>query len=127
MSEPSGVLGVGVDLCGIDRMRSQLEHETFLRRCFTEREIAYIRGRGAQAADSLAGLWAAKEAVLKALGTGLTVPMTDIEITHTDLGQPVCVLRGEALRLSRGGTLRLSITHEGDLAAAFCVWSVSAP
>ena len=68
----SEIRGVGLDLCEIDRMREHLE-DRFLEKYFTAREAAYIRARGAQAAASMAGVWAAKEAVLKAMGTGLNV------------------------------------------------------
>ena len=120
----SDVRGVGIDLCGIERMRPLLERDDFLRRCFTQEELAYVHSRGRMDADSLAGLWAAKEAVLKALGSGLSIPMTDVHISHTEKGQPICELTGEALRLSEGGKILISITHEGDMASAVCVWSV---
>lgn len=120
----SEIRGVGIDLCGIERMRANLEKDSFLNRCFTEDEIGYIRSRGAMAADSLAGLWAAKEAVVKALGCGLSVSLKDIRISHSENGQPLCTLSGAALLLSEGGSLHISITHEGDMASAICVWSV---
>ena len=116
------VLGVGTDLCRIDRMRERLGDERFLSRCFTEAERAWIHSRGVMAADSLAGLWAAKEAVLKALGTGLQLPMLSVEIGHTELGQPVCSLSGRALERCADGEVLVSVTHEGDMACAFCVW-----
>ena len=116
------VLGVGTDLCQIGRMRELLEKKSFLLRCFSEAELEWVASRGAVAADSLAGLWAAKEAVLKALGTGLQLPMLSIEIGHTELGQPVCSLSGRALERCAGGEVLVSISHEGDMACAFCVW-----
>ena len=116
------ILGVGMDLCAIDRMAQQLNHRSFLDRCLTAQEQAYIAGRGQMAAASLAGLWAAKEAALKALGVGISIPMTDVEITHTKAGQPIYLLHGRAEALAQGGSMHLSITHEGDMAAAFCVW-----
>lgn len=113
--------GVGIDLCEIARMQALLDEGRSLRRMFTGAEQTYIAGKGAAAAQTMAGLFAAKEAVLKALGAGLTIPMTDIEITHTDLGQPIAVLNGKAAAL--GGQIHLSITHEGGMAAAFAVWT----
>ncbi|MBR6028843.1 MAG: holo-ACP synthase [Clostridia bacterium] len=118
----SDVLGIGCDLCEISRMEHLLENERFLARCLTQEERDYIASRGAVAAASLAGLWAAKEAALKALGTGLSLPLTDIGVTHTEAGQPVYVLTGEALARMAPGKLLLSISHEGGMAAAFCVW-----
>ena len=117
----SDIRGLGLDLCEIDRMRPHLE-DRFLERNFTEQETAYIRSRGAQAAQSMAGIWAAKEAVMKALGTGIAFPMREVEITHTALGQPAVTLHGKAAETALGGTFLLSITHEGNVAAAVAVW-----
>lgn len=117
MSDPRGL---GLDLCAIPRMQALLESGRSLRRLFTPEEEDYIRGRGASAAQTMAGLFAAKEAVLKALGTGLSVPMTDVVITHSPLGQPQVILHGKAAQL--GGFFLLSITHEGDMAAATALW-----
>lgn len=113
--------GVGVDLCAVGRMAPQLEKEHFLSRCFTPDEIAYIRSRGANAAQTLAGFWAAKEAVLKALGVGIIAPMTEVEISHDEHGAPVCTLHGSTAALAEGARPQLSIAHEGDMAIAFCV------
>lgn len=116
----SDVKGMGIDLCGVSRMAELLDSGRPLRRMFTEAEEAYIRGRGAVAAQSAAGLYAAKEAALKSLGTGLSIPLTDIEITHTELGQPRAALHGKAAAM--GGRLEVSITHEDDMAAAVALW-----
>lgn len=118
----SKIRGIGVDLCEINRMQAQLQNHHLLDRILTPQEQTYVAGRGAQAADSLAGLWAAKEAVVKALGCGIAFPLTEIEISHTQQGQPVCTLTGSALQRADGGELLLSITHEQQMAAAFCVW-----
>ena len=118
----SKVLGIGLDLCEISRMEALLADERFLLRCFTEAERTYILSRGLCAGKTMAGMWAAKEALLKALGTGLALPLTDIEILHSDAGQPRYHLTGRALEASRGATLHLSITHEALMAAAMCVW-----
>lgn len=114
------IRGIGIDLCAVSRMQALLDAGRSLRRILTPDEEAYMRSRGVGAAQTLAGLFAAKEAVLKALGTGLTLPMTDIVISHSDLGQPRVTLSGKAARL--GGTLLVSITHEGDMAAATALW-----
>lgn len=116
----SDVRGVGVDLCEIARMQALLDEGRSLRRMFTGEEQAYIQSKGATAAQTMAGLFAAKEAVLKAIGTGMTIPLTDVVITHTALGQPQVTLTGKAAEL--GGRIHLSITHEGGMAAAFAVW-----
>ena len=114
------IAGLGLDLCGIPRMQALLEEGRSLRRMFSEAEEGYIRSKGASAAQTMAGLFAAKEAVLKALGTGLAIPLTDVEIIHTAAGQPQAQLHGKAATM--GGSFLLSITHEGDMAAAMAIW-----
>ena len=116
----AGMAGIGIDLCEIARMQRLLDENRSLRRMFTESEEAYIRSKHATAAQTMAGLFAAKEAVLKALGTGMSVAMTDIVIGHTELGQPVVILTGKAAEF--GGTVMISITHEAGMAAAMAVW-----
>lgn len=114
------VKGLGLDLCQISRMQGLLDSGRSLRRMFTEDEEAYIRAKGVSAAQTMAGLFAAKEAVLKALGTGLTLPLTSVVISHSELGQPQVSFTGEAAELV--GSLQLSITHEADMAAAVAIW-----
>ena len=113
-------LGLGLDLCEISRMEKMLADERFLGRYFTAQEAAYIRSRGAFAAESMAGIWAAKEAVLKAAGTGIRLPLKEVEILHDELGVPVCRLHGQSAEQLKG-TYMLSITHEGGMAAAVCL------
>ena len=115
------IRGIGIDLCEIARMQQLLDEGHSLRRMFTEEEQAYIRGKGASAAQTAAGMFAAKEAILKAFVTGLTIPLTDVVITHTPLGQPLAALQGKAAELS--GQVTISITHEGGMAAGMAVWT----
>ncbi|MGN0746886.1 MAG: holo-ACP synthase [Aristaeellaceae bacterium] len=114
--------GLGLDLCGIPRMEPLLADGRFLARYFTGEEAAYIRSRGAGAAQSMAGIWAAKEALLKAAGRGLSLPLAEIEVCHDPSGQPFYRLHGTAAEALPGAFL-LSITHEGDMAAAVCLWT----
>ena len=116
------IRGVGLDLCEISRMEENLRDDRFLDRYFTPKEASYIRSRGLAASQSMAGIWAAKEAFLKAVGTGLTLPLGDVEIYHTELGQPYYRLTGKAVAAIDGGDVFLSITHEGLMAAAVCIW-----
>lgn len=118
----SEIRGVGVDMCAVSRMAELLEDQRFLQRCFCPEEVTYIRSRGRMAAASMAGIWAAKEAVSKALGTGIAFPMTDICVTHSDHGAPRVSLTGQALHLAEGGSVHISISHEGDMAICFCIW-----
>lgn len=118
----SDIRGIGLDLCDISRMERNLKDDRFLNRYFTESEAAYIRSRGLAASQSMAGIFAAKEAFLKAVGTGLALPLKDVEILHTESGQPYYHLTGKALDTLHGGNVHLSITHEGLTAAAVCLW-----
>ena len=116
------VRGVGIDLCDISRMEKNWQDDRFLNRFFTPAEAAYIRGRGLSASQSMAGIFAAKEAFLKAVGMGLALPLQDIEVLHTELGQPYYHLMGQAEEAADGGEVLLSITHESLMAAAVCIW-----
>ena len=116
------MLGIGTDLCQIARMERTLRNPRFLERWFTEAERAYLAGRRA---ESVAGLFAAKEAVAKALGVGFSgFGPAQVEILHDENGRPVCRLYDGALaRLTEigGHEVLVSITHDGGLAAAFAV------
>ena len=113
------IKGIGLDLCGIRRMEELVADGRFLNRYFTPDEKAYILSKNQAAAQSAAGIFAAKEAFLKALGTGLAgAPLTEIEVGHTPQGQPVLKLHGKALNALGPGRAWVSITHEGDMAAA---------
>lgn len=114
------VRGIGIDLCEISRMQALLDSGRPLTRLFTDAELAYIHSRGAAAAQSMAGIYAAKEAVCKALGTGIAFPLTDICIGHTEQGQPTVTLTGKPADF--GGTFMVTITHEAGMAAAMVVW-----
>ncbi|MBQ8161504.1 MAG: holo-ACP synthase [Clostridia bacterium] len=121
----SDLRGIGMDLCEIGRMEKILtgEHrDAFLERVLTEGERAYVLSKGKMAASSLAAMWAAKEAVFKALGSGVTTSMKDVEVVHDDLGAPHIVLHGAALEAAPGSTMMISLTHEAGVAGAMCVW-----
>ena len=116
------ILGVGLDLCDIRRIRRALENPRFTQRAFTPGERARIDERGEQTA---AGLFAAKEAVSKALGTGFDGFFLDkVEIYWDEKGCPHCRLDGGALErfdAMGGQAIHVSITHQGDMAAAMAV------
>lgn len=93
------ILGLGTDIVEIERIRSMVDRhgDNFLRRCFTDPEIAYA-AKHRDSAVRYAGRWAAKEAVVKALGTGFVKGITfhDIEVLPLDSGQPRIALSGGA-------------------------------
>ena len=120
------IKGVGVDLVKIPRMRRVVERwqDRFLRRVFTDAEIAYCRKRR-DPVPYLAARFAAKEAALKALGTGLRfgVSWRELEVRRERGEAPVLVLSGKSRSIAEalGGRLLLSLTHEGDYAFAQCL------
>jgi len=114
--------GVGFDLCEIARMEQLAEDGRFLNRFFTEQEVAFIRSKGRNKAQTLAGIFAAKEALTKALGTGLIFDLREIEVRHTETGQPCYALSGEAAEKAGNDRFLLSISHDGGMAGAVCIW-----
>lgn len=119
-------LGIGVDLCAVSRMERAIAKEHFLSRVFTEGERAYLQSRGRGAGQSAAAMFAAKEAVAKALGTGFAqgVMPWQIEVTHEPGGKPGVLLTGaarERFEQVGGREVLLSLAHEGDTAIAFAV------
>ena len=115
------IRGVGFDLCEIARMEKQAENERFMNRFFTDREIAFIRSKGKNKAQTLAGIFAAKEALAKALGTGIAFELKDVEVLHGEAGEPFYSRTGEAARLSGNDRFLLSISHDGGMAGAVCI------
>ncbi len=119
------IAGVGIDLCEAARMEKLLKDGRFLQRFFSPEEQAYIQGKGPHAAETMAGIYAAKEAFVKALGTGIVSgALSDICVLHDEKGMPYYDLRGDYARLaSEKGAARvhLSISHDGGMAAAFAV------
>lgn len=118
------IVGVGVDLVEIARIRRAMArwHDRFLQRVFTEEELAYALRRR-DPAEHLAARFAAKEATLKALGTGLTmgVRWREMEVRRARGERPTLQLSGRtgALGASRGvRALHLSLTHDGEYALA---------
>lgn len=119
--------GLGIDLCEVGRIERELKRgDAFLRRFFTNSERAYIASRGQMGAQSAAAMFAAKEAFLKAVGTGIGggIALDEIGVEHLPGGAPAYRLTGTAqARLGELGAERafLSLTHEAGMAAAVCV------
>jgi holo-[acyl-carrier protein] synthase len=112
------ILGHGIDIVETRRIgKMLLEHgQRFLDRCYTPSEQAYCAQNVKHYVERLAGRFAAKEAVLKVLGTGWRggIAWTDIDITSEPSGQPRVRLSGECLRIAQGlGISRwhVSISH----------------
>ncbi len=118
----------GTDATTTSRISKAFERngERFSLRVFTPGELAYCEARGKGRFASLAARFAAKEAVSKALGTGIAagVSFADIEIERGAGGAPHVRLSGGALsryEAIHGRDISISLSHEGDLALAFCV------
>jgi holo-[acyl-carrier protein] synthase len=121
------VISVGTDILKVERIEAVVTRlgEKFVRRILTETECQEYHDSGIPIAF-LAKRFAAKEAVAKALGTGIGngVSWQDIQIEHNDLGAPFVVLSGGAERVAsvRGGSrVELSISDEADYVVAFAV------
>ena len=123
------IAGIGLDLCEIERMNKAVERSHFVDRVFTAAEAERIRAASdIRRGEIAAGLFAAKEAVAKALGTGFDgFGTADIEIVPDAAGRPVCSLHEGALERARalcggdGFSVWVSITHEKDMAAATAI------
>ncbi|HEX9747953.1 MAG TPA: holo-ACP synthase [Methylomirabilota bacterium] len=121
----SRVLGIGVDLTDMPRMRRVVARwdERFLQRVFTEQEIAYCRRRR-DPIPHFAARFAAKEATLKALGTGLSMGVNwrELEVRRERGQAPTMTLSGRchAIAQAKGGGYQvlLSLTHDGEYAMA---------
>ena len=116
-----------MDIVDIARIQAMLDRygERFLARVYTEAETAYAMG-GANRAERLAGRFAVKEAVMKALGTGKSqgILWRDVETLRGHLGKPEVRLHGQAVNWAtlRGfGAAHVSITHDGGKAVAFVI------
>ena len=121
------IVGLGTDIVEVERIAKMIaDHgDHFLERVFTPGEIAHCSGRK-ESAPHYAGRWAAKEAVMKVLGTGFTteVGWTDIEVVTEPSGRPVIVLHGTtrdvATRLGIDRML-VSISHTKNYATATAI------
>lgn len=115
------ILGVGTDLIEISRVRKACEKDSFVMRTFTDMESRQAKG----SASKLAGSFAVKEAVAKALGTGFRTFMPiDVEVLRDHLGKPYVRLYGGAKkRFEDMGMERIevSITNTPEYAMAFAV------
>jgi holo-[acyl-carrier protein] synthase len=118
------VVGIGVDVVEIARIRRLMERwqERFLGRVFTEAELAYALGRR-DPAEHLSARFAAKEATLKALGSGLSmgVRWREMEVRRQPGQRPTLALSGRtaALGMARGvRRYHVSLTHDAGLAVA---------
>lgn len=119
-----GIVGLGLDICSISRIQRIMEGpraEAFLNRVYTEAERALCGGRN-DAASAYAARWAAKEALVKALGAPPGIRWKDMEVRR-DGGPPYFALSGVAREVveARGLEAFLALSHDAGVAAATVV------
>lgn len=113
------IKGIGCDLVRIARLRRPLNNPRFVARIFTEEERRLMALAGDPVCFA-AGRWAAKEAVAKALGTGFSgCPPAAVSVEQGPQGEPV--VRLGACAAAAGDRIHITISHEGEYAAAFAV------
>ena len=120
------IIGIGIDLVECGRF---LDWSAFKKqRIFTKKELEYADNDNANSERHLANFWAAREAFLKAIGTGFgdDIAFSDVSVVHNDNGRPELLIAGgakAALKEISGGnaTIQLSITDQGDYCAAMVV------
>jgi holo-[acyl-carrier protein] synthase len=116
----AGITELGIDIIKVERIRASLERfgDRFSNRVLTANEQRYVRGRP----ETMAGRWAAKEAVSKVLGLGVRgIGWRDIEIERLPTGQPAVRLHGRAKARAEQlgmGRIAVTISHEADYAVA---------
>lgn len=117
------MIGVGCDIIEIARIAKAIEQKHFVERVFTENEISYCQSRGKQAAASFAARFAAKEALLKAFGTGLRGgKLLEIEVVLDAFGKPSINLSGYYADFAANlgvNKILLSLSHSQENAIAF--------
>jgi holo-[acyl-carrier protein] synthase len=120
------IIGVGIDIIEIDRVARLVEGEPFPEKIYSEEEVRACRAEGLEGrrrTSRFAGLFAAKEAVMKALGTGWAdgVAWADISITPDPRGKPEAALKGKTAQIAAGRGVKrihLSIAHDQTHAVA---------
>lgn len=121
------ILGIGTDIIEVDRIGQMIDKhdDLFLRRVFTPLEIEYCGGRKS-AMQHYAGRWAAKEAALKALGTGWSrgIKWTDMEVANLMGGKPELKIHGVASEIATEMgicEMQISISHCRAFAVAYVI------
>ena len=122
------ILGTGIDICEVARIGESITRfgHRFLARVFTKDEIRYCQSKK-NSVERFAARFAAKEAAMKALGTGASrgVTWTSIEVGHAPGGRPIIRLHGAAAQIAEQARVRhisLSVTHTESQALAMVIF-----
>lgn len=113
------IYGIGTDIIEISRIRDAINRtSSFKRKVYTEKEIEYIEKKKEPYA-SYAGRFAAKEAVSKALGTGVRgFSLSDVEILNDELGKPNVIFYNGLLNYAEDLKIQISISHSREYAVS---------
>ena len=124
------IFGIGTDLCAADRMAAKLQKPAFVQRVFSPAEQALLNERGGtHRAETAAANFAAKEAFLKAAGTGLGgFAMPELAVLRRESGAPYFALTGAAAAWAaeQNLTVHVSLSHERGLASAVVILETGA-
>lgn len=117
------IIGIGTDIIEIDRIEKAINNnKNFLSKIFTDNEIELFRKRNMRI-EVIAGNFAVKEAISKAIGTGIRgFSLIDIEVLRDDLGKPIAYLNNNIEKIiNRKYRLNVSISHNKTSAVAFVI------
>ena len=111
---------LGVDIVETARIERAAQNKRFVEKTFTAGVRDYFEKKNG-AYESLAGFWCVKEAVAKALGSGIRFALTDVETSHDASGKPIAVLSGKAKELLGNRCVEISVSHTSTTAVAVAI------
>lgn len=118
------IKGTGIDMTEVERIKKNLSFVKFINKIYSKSEVEYLETRKFNA-QTAAGMFAAKEAVSKCLGTGFSnFGPCHVEILKDELGKPYVNLLENALKRAQEleiSNIQISISHTAEYAVAFCV------
>ena len=119
------IVGIGNDIIEIERIEKAISKEGFKAKVFTQREIENIVKRGNRA-ETYAGVFSAKEAISKAIGTGVReFSLTDLEILNDDLGKPYVIILDKLNKIiqrkKENYQIEIAISHSKKYATAMAI------
>ena len=119
------IVGIGNDIIEIERIEKAISKEGFKNKVYTQRELENIKKRGNRA-ETYAGIFSAKEAISKAIGTGVReFSLIDLEILNDDLGKPYVVVSeklDKILKVKKESyQIEISISHSKKYATAMAI------
>ena len=119
------IVGIGNDIIEIERIEKAISKEGFKDKIYTQRELENIKKRGNRA-ETYAGIFSAKEAISKAIGTGVReFSLTDLEILNDDLGKPYVVVSEKLDKIIKSKKedyqIEISISHSKKYAIAMAI------